>query len=176
MRDAMRTRVARGAALLLAVAIIVALAAYDVVLSRRVVALETAVAERDAADPLNPWECVGAGRQKAATATRTDGRIAGNSRDNPCAVRFQRLLDAPQQFAGRWVEVQGRYVSGLETSALFPLDEPPPGQWETTDHALWVSVAPFAPPDAIGSAVFVGRFRRGPAGHLAAYFASLDDR
>lgn len=176
--DVRRARVTRGAAAVLVVAAIAALAAHDVVLSRRVVALESAVAERAAADPLLPYECRASGQLTARISGRKDDEIAGRSRENPCIVQFERLLDAPQQFAGRWVEVQGRYVNGLETSALFPLDSTPPADtpWEPTGHALWVAVAPFAKPDERGGAVFIGRFRRGPAGHLAMYYASLEDR
>lgn len=157
-----------GAALL--VLAIIGLVTHDVVLGRRVATLEAAVAERDKADPLMPFEC--------RDSLPGRGGPAGASRENPCVVSFQRLLAAPQQFAGRWVEVQGRYVSGMETSALFPLDSTPRADtpWERTEHAPWVGVAPFAPLDAQQHGVFVRRFRRGPAGHLASYFASLENQ
>jgi len=173
-----RARWARRGTTVLVVAAVAALAAHAVVLSRRVVALEAAVAERAAADPLLPFECRDSGRLKARISGRKDDEIAGRSRENPCVVQFERLLDAPQQFSGRWVEVQGRYVSGFEMSALFPLGSAPPANalWEPTGHALWVSVAPFAKPDEQGGAVFIGRFRRGPAGHLAMYYGSLEDQ
>lgn len=152
-----------------AIVVIVALIAHELTLTNRIAALEAAVAQRDAADPLMPFEC------RHSLPVR--GEISGNSRDKPCFVAFQRLLDAPQQFEGRWVEVQGRYASGFETSALFPLDSKPPSEgWESYEHALWVGVQPFAKADTQNGVVFVGRFRRGPAGHLGQYFAALDNR
>ena len=165
-------RARRGDVVLTGAAIIaiLALLVHEVMLARRIAALEAAVAQRDAADPLMPLECRG--------SFPTRGELAGGSRDKPCIVTFQRLLDAPQQFNGRWVEVQGRYSSGMERSALYPVDSTPAAMaaWESDEHALWVDVAPFAPADSENRAVFVGRFRRGPAGHLGAYFAALEDR
>lgn len=161
-----RTRIAVG---LVAVLALLALLAHEVILNRRVVALEAAVAERAAADPLLAVEC------RISDPNRRE--IWGQVREKPCQVSFQRLLDAPQQFEGRWVEVQGRYSSGMESSALFALNSNPPAEgWESYEHALWVDVEPFAKADAQKRGVVVGRFRRGPAGHLAQYFAALGDR
>ncbi len=154
----------------LGIVAIIGLVAHEFVLARRIAALEAAVAQRDAADPLIGAECW--------YSLPRHGELAGGSRDKPCIVTFQRLLEAPQQFHGRWVEVQGRYVGGFERSALYPVDSKPPDgvMWEPTAHALWVDAAPFAPLDANSRGVFVGRFRRGPGGHLAAYYATLNDR
>ena len=71
---------------------LLALVAHEVVPGRRVAALEAAMVDRDAADPLTGVEC------RLSTPVR--GEIAGQVRDKRCIVTFQRLLDAPQQFQG----------------------------------------------------------------------------
>ena len=162
----MRRLRAVGAVLL--VLAIAALATHDVGLTRRVAALEVSAAARDKADPLLPPECEWRGPR---------GTIEGGERAHPCTVTFERLLEAPQQFVGRWIEVPGRFLDDARGHALFPLNSVPPTDtpWEPTDHALLVNVQPFAPPDARHRAVFVGRFRRGPTGP-GGYFGALDDR
>ena len=167
-RERVRRRRAGWLVAVAAVAAIAALAARDIALSRRIDALESAVTERSAADPLMPFEC----------QSRPDRPLSGQSRDKPCIVSFQRLIDAPQQFQGRWVEVQGTYWSGFEQSELHPLDwvAPDRDHWPDPARAFWVGVEPFAPLDAQNRGVFIGHFRRGPDGHLDQYFASLDDR
>ena len=166
-----------GAAAAVLVVAVAALVAHELALGRRIAALEAAVAERDAADPLVPKECL--------YAMRTRGETWGQTRERPCEVEFQRLIEAPQQFEGRWVKVQGAYADGFETSALSSPESqpqrfsangipmPPPSGYR---HALWVS-APRTPDgttdDGLERVVVVGRFHRGPAGHLGAYFGEL---
>jgi hypothetical protein len=159
--DRIRARWARVAVPGLVVVAFGMLVTHDLLLGRRVTRLEAAVAARDAADPLMPFECLHP-RERAPS---------GQSRDKPCIVTFQRLLEAPQQFQGRWVEVQGTYWHGPEQSELFPLDwtPPAPGHWPQPGHALAVSVAPLAPLDAQDHGVFIGRFQRGPTGPDANY-------
>jgi hypothetical protein len=140
----------------------------NVVLDRRVTALETAAAERNVADPLLPSECT--------IAVRAGGEVWGKSSNRPCQVSFARLIQAPQQFEGRWIEVAGRYDKEFETSALFSSDAKPaflPLE-EPFSEALWITTSHvrYEHPDR---AVVVGRFHRGPGGHLSQYFGTLVD-
>ncbi len=154
------------ALLLLAIGVLVA---YDVGLSRRLALLEAAAAARDKADPLMAPECEWASR-------RLHGEIAGNSREHPCVVSIRRVLQAPQQFDGRWIDVYGRYDHGFEVSALFTSNAAGSDGEDPSAEALWVNVA--LQPRAVGDSLdhVVGVFHRGPAGHLGAYFGELDEK
>jgi len=148
------------ALLLLALAV---LGAHDVALSRRVATLEAAVAARDKADPLMAPEC--------AMESRGHDWTAGESREHPCAVSVRRVLQAPQQFNTRWLRVYGRYQKGFEVSALQDIEG-----GTSSEEAIWVSARVQKGQEASAPDVVVGRFYRGPAGHLGAYFGVLDDR
>lgn len=147
--------------MLLAIGVLVA---YDIGLSRRVAALEAAVDARDKVDPLVPFEC------------NYRGVVRGASRDMPCFVTFRRLLQAPQQFDGRWVQVQGRYEHAFEVSALFAPDAAPANDADPYGQALWISGA--LQPRQAGESLdrAVGVFHRGPTGHLGAYFGLVGAR
>ncbi len=86
------------------------------------------------------------------------------------------MIQSPQQFEGRWVRVRGFHQSGVETSALHAPDWRPPAfpQDERFAEALWVDV-PTGSADRLGPVELVGRFHRGPSGHLGAYFGRLDN-
>ena len=154
------------ALLLLAIGVLVA---YDVGLSRRVAALEAALARRDKADPLVAQEC----RWKSRGL---EDATAGESRENPCVVSFRRVLQAPQQFDGRWIDVHGYYAHGFEVSALFESEPAGSNGEDPSVEALWVNVA--LQPRVVGDSLdhVVGVFHRGPAGHLGAYFGELASR
>jgi hypothetical protein len=140
--------------------------ALNISLSGRVVILEAANAKRDLVDPLMPIEC-------------TLGDDLGQSSDRPCFVEFYRLHDTPQQFEGRWVGVKGNYVSGFEMSAFFPdskqLDQKKGKDLQTLDihSAMWLSPG-FSDGEQYREIYVIGKFHRGPAGHLGAYFGELE--
>lgn len=145
--------------------------------AKRITTLEVLVSKRETADPLTPIECT------------TEG-MRGESREHPCYIYFHRLLETPQQFEGRWVCVTGLYFSGFEASAFFATpddnlvygpDAPRPGQKQTELHvdnwhkpALWLTPG-FPPGKPFRRMSVVGRFKRGPSGHLGHYFGELTD-
>ena len=124
--------------------------------------MEVEVKQRNSADPLVARECI-----------EVD---TGNSSDRPCLTTLRRLAQTPQQFHNRWVMVRGVYVSGFEQSALYPerLDSEVSTQELDRYSALWVHLDPIPSNDRPAITV-VGRFSRGPAGHLGDYFGELTE-
>ncbi len=141
------------------------LIAHGIALSRRVQALEAAMARRDKADPLTAAEC--------QWESRGHDWTAGESREHPCVVSFQRLIQAPQQFNGRWVEVQGHYEQAYEVSAFVAPYAPDSNSADPYAEALWVNGAVLPRLEGGSLDRAVGKFRRGPAGHLGEYFGEL---
>lgn len=171
--------VALGAAFLAVVALVMSALTIDR-MDRRVLALERQIAERDRSDPLMPPEC-------RWTLPDRPHDTQGDTPDHPCQVRFERLLQAPQQFNGRWVSVDGIYDSSFERTALRSprafrrrvTDD----QRELYDRALWVRLQlcpetkALQAPDSgdlydIGVRV-VGRFASGASGHMGQYAGEI---
>jgi hypothetical protein len=93
--------------------------------SERITTLEKLVSARELADSLIPKEC-----------TFDEG--LGGSEDKPCWVEFHRILEAPQQFVGRWVVVTGKYVSGFEKSGLLSNSDEL-NQKMSLHRAIWIN-------------------------------------
>ena len=149
---------------LLVVALLFSVVA-NVQLWRRLGRLERVVAAREAADPLFPAECA------------IDDSM-GKTRERPCQVDVDRLRLWPQQFAGRWVLVTGRFHDGFESSALFARDEVITNEsWYRLlreRRGVWVNGGYRKGRD--GQVVdVVGKFEPGPAGHLGMYFGRLTE-
>lgn len=136
----------------------------------RVDKIEAALKQRDNADPLVARECV--------------EMNAGDAPDRPCVTTLQRLAQTPQRFHDRWVLLRGIYVSGFEQSALFPMpvepemppptDRPMPPPTFDRYTAVWVRFDPTSTNlEGTPELTVVGRFKRGPAGHLGDYFGEL---
>jgi len=130
--------------------------------NRRLQKIEAAVQKRESADPLEARECVELG--------------TGASPDNPCYTTLRRLAQTPQQFHRTWVVVEGIYASGFEHSAVYPIPSEPMEASKSLDkhEALWVQLGL---PNTQNRPVItvMGRFVRGPAGHLGDYFGELVD-
>lgn len=130
--------------------------------TRRLQMVESAVKRREDADPLVARECIESGR--------------GASRDRPCFTTLWHLAQTPQQFHGTWVVVEGIYASGFEHTAVYPMpsDTKFPSQRLNKHEALWVQLGL---PDTDSRPVIsvLGRFQRGPAGHMGDYFGELID-
>jgi hypothetical protein len=75
----------------------------------RILNLELSEKKRNDVDPLQPIEC-----------DVVNG--LGNSSKQACNITIWRLLEAPEQFDGKWVRVAGKYRSGFEQSALYDID------------------------------------------------------
>lgn len=133
-------------------------------LAARLHAVENAIRQRDAADPLNPAECPA-------------WRGTGDARDHPCQTTLARLLQAPQQFQGRWVMVEGGYRSAFEESALYPPNYARPGKPQDLDRqqAIWIEPGFDTTSGSISAKVVIGKFKRGPSGHLGIYAGELTD-
>ena len=132
--------------------------------SARLERLEAAVKQREAADPLQARECVELG--------------LGGSRDKPCMTTLRRLAQTPQQFHDRWVMVEGFHGSGFEHSALYPVQPELAYSAKIFDKnaALWVDLdLPNTYEKDMPLVTVIGKFERGPAGHLGDYFGELTD-
>lgn len=133
-------------------------------MAARISELETAVQVRNAVDPLIPPECEPPAR-------------LGQSPNSYCQTTVYRLLQAPYQFNGRWVKVEGVYGGGFEESALYaPRDgEPPSAMSYAKSSAIWVSPGFKIEPNSMPRKVIIGRFKWAPAGHMGEYFGELTD-
>lgn len=132
-------------------------------ISEHVAYLERSMKVREQADPLIASEC----------SVEPD---LGHSKGRPCRTTFDRLLQAPEKFHGRWIQVSGIYASRLEESALYSLS------YEETDpiifqhhSAVWVNPVLQVDGLPLGKRIIIGKFHNGPSGHLSAYFGKLDD-
>lgn len=118
--------------------------------------------KRESVDPLVARECMELG--------------LGTSPQKPCQTTLRRLAETPQQFHGSWVMVEGIYASGFEHTAVYPtrLDTEEASQGLDKHAALWVQ---FGLPLTNSRPVItvVGKFERGPAGHMGDYFGELVD-
>ncbi|GAB3374521.1 hypothetical protein [Massilia agri] len=123
--------------------------------------IENVVKKREAADPLQAKECV--------------ELETGDSPDKPCMTTLRRLALTPQQYHDRWVVVEGLYAGGFEVSALFPEQEDRSVMASGLDSyaALWVQLDLPNTPKEMPLIYVMGRFKRGPAGHLGQYFGEL---
>lgn len=131
----------------------------------RLADLEKAVLKREHADPLMPSEC-------------SIEAALGESRNRPCRTTFNRLLQAPQQFHGRWIMIIGLYASGIEESALYsPLYDKDDSAPPIVRHHSAVWVDPWIKNDdrSLIKMTIVGKFSNGPSGHMSAYFGKLTD-
>jgi hypothetical protein len=123
--------------------------------------VESAVKRRESADPLVARECEEYG--------------LGASREKPCLTTLWHLAQTPQQFHGSWVMVEGIYASGFEHTAVYPYpDLEYPSQRLNKHEALWVQL-PLPNTNSRPVISVVGRFERGPAGHMGEYFGELVD-
>lgn len=133
-------------------------------MAARISELETAVQVRNAADPLMPPECDPPAR-------------LGQSPKSYCQTTVYRLLQAPHQFNGRWVMVEGVYGGSFEESALYaPRDgEPPSTMSYAKNSAIWVSPGFKIESNSMPRKVIIGKFKWAPAGHMGEYFGELTD-
>lgn len=130
----------------------------------RISELETAAQTRNAADPLVPVEC--------DSPTRL-----GQSKSSYCQTTVYRLLQAPHQFNGRWVMVEGVYGGGFEESALYaPNDGARPSVMTySKNSAIWVSPGFKSESGSMPRKVIIGKFKWGPTGHMSEYFGELTE-
>ncbi|MYN05570.1 hypothetical protein GTP41_26105 [Pseudoduganella sp. DS3] len=133
-------------------------------IAARISELEAAARLRNEADPLMPSEC--------DPPTRL-----GQSQSTYCQTTVYRLLQAPHQFNGRWVMVEGVYGGGFEESALYaPRDgEPLSAMSYAKSSAIWVTPGFKIEPNSMPRKVLIGRFKWAPAGHMGEYFGELTD-
>lgn len=133
--------------------------------SSRLASLEKTVLKREHADPLMPSEC-------------SIEPELGESRDRPCRITFQRLLQAPHQFHGRWIMIVRLYANGFEESALYsPVFDKDKSALPTVQHYSAVWMEPWIKGDdqPLGKTIIIAKFSNGPSGHMSAYFGKLTD-
>jgi len=124
--------------------------------------VEADLKRRNNADPLHARECL--------------ELSSGGSPQNPCQTTLRRLAQTPQQFHDRWVLVEGVYANGFEHSALYPSQAELGVSAQRFDkhEALWVHLDMPLMKEPV-PLLIVGRFTRGPSGHLGDYFGELTD-
>ena len=147
----MKPRIRRHAIKILAALsslIIIVLACATWSLWNRIALLERTVAHREAADPLIPEECPHA--------------------DWVCVTSIGQVVKSPEKYHGREIGITGIFVSGFETSILVDKTDRGEGQGIWVNDGIPVS-------RNLQEMTVVGRFKRGPSGHLGGYKGELSE-
>jgi hypothetical protein len=87
-----------------------------------------------------------------------------------CRTSIARIIQYPQTFHERRVQIDGFFIAGFEQAALFESDQI--SSWKV-GSGIWIN-GPYYP-ESDTSASLIGTFKRGPAGHMDDYPGELVD-